>query len=221
MNLKISPVAIVPQVGRRGRIILDLSFPVYQDQDGIITIMQDSVNNTTALQAPSELVKEIGKVLLRLLHYMRDTPGGHHILFCKLDIRDGFWRLVVQEQGSFNFAYVLSQQEGEPVHIVVPLAVQMGWAESPPLFCTVTESTRDLTQHLVDTNAKLPLHPFESEMQIQHVPWQARTVTPSKLLQVYVDNFCYAATESKGRDHIPQIRRAAIHSIHSYFLSQR
>ncbi len=71
-NLKISPVAVVSQVGRRGRIILDLSFPVYQDQNGIITIMQDSVNDTTVLQAPSELVKEIGKVLLRLLHYMRD-----------------------------------------------------------------------------------------------------------------------------------------------------
>ncbi len=102
-------MAVVPQVGRCGRIILDLSFPVYQDQDGIITILQDSVNNTTALQAPSESVKEIGKVLPHLLHYMQDTPKGFHILFCKLDISDGFWRLVVQEQDSFNFAYVLPQ----------------------------------------------------------------------------------------------------------------
>ena len=93
----------------------------------------------------------------------------------------------------------------------------MGWVESPPLFCTVTESARDLTQHLVDTNAELPPHQFESEMQIEHVPRRARAVTPSKLLQVYVDDFCYAATESKDRDHIPQIRRAAIHGIHLYF----
>ena len=108
-NLKISPVAIVPQVGHHGKIILDLSFPVYQDQNGIITITQDSVNDTTILQAPSELVKEIGKVLPCLLHYMRDTPKGLHILFCKLNIRDGFWRLVVREQDSFKFAYVLPQ----------------------------------------------------------------------------------------------------------------
>jgi hypothetical protein len=66
-NLKISPVAVVPQVGRRGRIILDLSFPVYQDLDGVITITQESVNDTTVLQAPSDPVKEIGKVLPRLL----------------------------------------------------------------------------------------------------------------------------------------------------------
>jgi hypothetical protein len=87
-----------------------------------------------------------------------------------LDISDGFWRLIVREEDSFNFAYVLSQQEGEPVQIVVPLAVQMGWVESPPLFCTITESARDLTQNLVDTNVDLPPHSFEAEMNIQHVP---------------------------------------------------
>ena len=40
---------------------------------------------------------------------------------------------------------------------------------------------------------------------------------PSKLLQVYVDNFCYASTESKDGCHIPQIRCASIHGIHSLF----
>jgi hypothetical protein len=48
------------------------------------------------------------------------------------------------------------------VRIVVPLAVQMGWVESPPLFCTITESARDLIQHLVDTNIALPPHLFEA-----------------------------------------------------------
>jgi hypothetical protein len=121
-HLKISPVAVVPQVGRRGRIILDLSFPVYQDLDGVITITQESVNDTTVLQAPSVPVKEIGRVLPRLLQYMQETPVRLHILFCKLDISDGFWRLTVRPEDSFNFAYVLPQKEGEPVRIVVPSA---------------------------------------------------------------------------------------------------
>ncbi len=85
-NLKISPVAAVPQFGRCPRIILDLSFPVYQDIDGVITTTQKSVNDTTVLQAPKEAVPEIGKVLPRLLTYMRDTPAGLHILMSKLDI---------------------------------------------------------------------------------------------------------------------------------------
>ncbi len=190
---------------------------MYQELNGVITITQESMNDTTVLQAPSALVKEIGWVLPCLLHYMQDTPARLHSLFCKLDISNSFWRLIVWEEESFNFAYVLPQWEGEPVRIVVPLAVQMEWVESPPLFCTIMESAQNLTQHLVDANIDIPLHPFEAEMNIQHVPLQAHVDVPSKLLQVYVDNFCYASTESRDGCHIPRIRRASIHGNHSFF----
>ncbi len=106
-NLKVSPVALIPQVGQCGQIICDLSFPVYQDIGGVVTVTQESVNSTTVLTALVIPVKEIGKVLPRLLHYMQDTPRGVHILFCKLDISDGFWRLVIRDEDCFNFAYVL------------------------------------------------------------------------------------------------------------------
>jgi hypothetical protein len=216
-NLKISPVAVMSQVNRRGRIILDLSFPVYQAIDGVITVTQKSVNDSMVLQAPSQSVKEIGKVLPRLLQYMHDTPPGLHILFSKLDISDGFWRLTVRLADSFNFAYVLPQPDGEPIRIVVPASLQMGWVESPPLFCTVTESARDLTQHLLANKVPLPHHELEEQIKIQSVPSRAQTTTPSTLLQVYVDDFCHAATESKDGTHIPMVRRASIHGIHSLF----
>ena len=45
-NLKISPVAVVPQVGRRGRIILDLSFPIYQTDEGGVATISDKVSMT-------------------------------------------------------------------------------------------------------------------------------------------------------------------------------
>jgi hypothetical protein len=100
-NLKISPVAEVPQVGRWGQIILDLLFPVYQKINGVVTVMQKSVNESTVLKAPLEVVKEIGKVFPRLLQYMRNTPEGLDILFSKLDISIGFgawlyrWQTVI------------------------------------------------------------------------------------------------------------------------------
>jgi hypothetical protein len=80
-NIKILPVMVVPQVGRRGHIIIYLLFPVYQKVNGIVTAVQASINDTTVLNAPSTPVREIGKVLPRLLHYMRDMPAGCHILF--------------------------------------------------------------------------------------------------------------------------------------------
>jgi hypothetical protein len=109
VNLKILPVAVLPQTGCRGRIVLDLSFPVYQEVNGVVTVTQDSVNSTTVLKAPSIPVKDIGKVLPCMLQYMQDTPAGLHILFSKLDISDGFWRLIVQWFDNYNFAYVLPQ----------------------------------------------------------------------------------------------------------------
>ncbi len=210
-------MAAVPQVSRCPRIILDLSFPVYQDIDGVITATQASVNDTTALRAPKEGVREIGKVLPHLLTYMRDTPADLHILMSKLDISDEFWQLIVQDADCFNFAYVLPQREGKPCRIVVLSAVQMGWVESPSLFCAVTESTRNLAQHFVDAAVPLPSHQVESSMAIKDVPMRGRAEMPSKILQVYVDDFCYAATQSKDGAHILIIRRAAIHGIMAVF----
>jgi hypothetical protein len=139
-NLKILPVAVVPQTGHQGRIILDLSFPVYQEVDGVVTATQESVDSTAVIKSPSIPVKDIGKILPRMLQYMRDTPEGLHILFSKLDISKGFWRLIVQEYDSYNFAYVLLQEASKLCRIVIPAVVQIGWVESPSLFCTVTES---------------------------------------------------------------------------------
>jgi hypothetical protein len=93
----------------------------------------------------------------------------------------------------------------------------MGWVECPSLFCAVTESARDLAQHFVNVAVPLPPHQVESAMNIEDVPMRGRAEAPSKLLQVYVDDCCYAATESNGGEHIPIIRRAAIHGIEAVF----
>ena len=93
----------------------------------------------------------------------------------------------------------------------------MGWVESPSHFCTVTECARDLTQHLIDNDTSLPHHPIEELMKIPNVPPRERADILPKILQVYVNNFCNAATQSTDGQHLSKIRRAAIHGIHAYF----
>ncbi len=151
------------------------------------------------------------------MQYTRDRQAGLHILFRKLDISNGFWHLVVRIEDSFSFSYILPQQEAKPIQIVEPSAVQVGWVESPPLFCAVTKSAPNLTQHLVDHAVSLPPHPFEEMMKIQDVPTCARLGAPTKLLLVYVDDFCFAKTILTSKAHIPLIHWASIHSIHSFF----
>jgi hypothetical protein len=68
----------------------------------------------------------------------------------KWDIKDGFWHMDCAEGEEWNFTYVLPQKEGEPVLLVVPTSLQMGWVESPPYFCAATETARDVTMEYTD-----------------------------------------------------------------------
>jgi hypothetical protein len=81
----------------------------------------------------------------------------------------------------------------------------MGWVESPPLFCAIIELARNLTQHLVDKAVKLPPHPLKEVMKIQAVPTCTQLAVPTKLLQVYVDDSCFAMMQLTDDTHIPLI----------------
>ena len=122
-QLKVSPVAAVPQKNRRDRIILDLSFGVRLGKE----IIQQAVNaSTTSTSHPSAL-SFLGSTMPRILKFMAHAPPQHPIFFSKYDVSDGFWRMVVAAGSEWNFAYVLPQEEGNPIKLVVPSALQMGW----------------------------------------------------------------------------------------------
>jgi hypothetical protein len=70
----------------------------------------------------------------------------------KWDIKDGFWRLDAQAGDKWNFAYVLPQAPGEPLKIVVPSSLQMGWVESPPFFAQPLKQAATLTSNTVKQN---------------------------------------------------------------------
>ena len=54
-------------------------------------------------------------------------------------------------------------------------------------------------------------------MTIPNVPPRARADSHTKLLQVYVNNFCNTATQSTDGQHLAQVRQAAIHVLHAVF----
>ena len=115
----------------------------------------------------------------------------------------------------------------EAFSVGVPQKKKISWREpggGPPIsstngmgcFCAVTETARDITQHLINTNASLPAHPIEISMTIPTVPLRARTDEPNSSIQeVYMDDFVNAATQSMDKMYVPKIRRASIHGIHA------
>ena len=89
-------------------MILDLSYMFTIDG-----IPWPSVNDsTTSPNVPLHSMAQLGQVLPRLVHAIATSPEDQGPwVFMKLDIKDGFWRLMVPETDEHNFCYVLPQED--------------------------------------------------------------------------------------------------------------
>jgi hypothetical protein len=172
---------------------------------------------------------------------MASTPANKTILFSKIDLSDGFWRMIVQKDQRWNFCYGMPDLSGTKLRIVVPSALQMGWKEPPPYLCAATEYGRDLIQWLVDTNAQFLPHPFKqfllpanlqttgdgSSMQIEKsLANDAITVDQGDhtihdegayIIKVYVDDYILGVIKDINCTLVGCVARAALFGIHSIF----
>ena len=90
-KLKISPVAMIPHKSKPFCCILDLSFSLLHKGK---TYM--SVNASTVPKALRQSMTQLGRTIHRLIHTMaQHYSPAHPFMFTKLDIKDGFWRLAV------------------------------------------------------------------------------------------------------------------------------
>ena len=216
-QLKISPVAVIPQANRRDRIILDLSFPVRVGTE----ILQQAVNATTITQSEPRSLAHFGTAMQRILAFMAHAPAEYPIYFSKYDISDGFWRMVVAKGEEWNFAYVLPQPAGNPIRLVVPSALQMGWKESPAYFCAASETARDVAADFAGFNgrlAHLPPHHLErfitrpTSPSIPQPAWDRPT--PWAAIEVFVDDFIAMQQDVTRMAHTT---RSILHGIEQVF----
>ena len=64
-----------------------------------------------------------------MIHVFAHADEDMKVFMAKWDIKDGFWRLNCALGEEWNFAYVLPQEKGEYVRLVVPTSLHMGWIE--------------------------------------------------------------------------------------------
>ena len=106
---------------------------------------------------------------------------------------------MAKEGEEWNFAYVLSNHPGEPIEVVVPAALQMGWALSPPFFCAAPETARDVGEQLVhEPVGTLPEHPLEAmkmpkALQLPRIGKAKDGAAFLHMLEVFVDDFVQLA----------------------------
>ena len=220
-SLKISPVAMIPHKSRLYRCILDLSFNIIYNN-----VRTTNVNSSTTKLAPQKSMANLGSVLERFIYLM--AQNAHLQLpfaFCKIDIKDGFWRMVVSDNDSWNFSYTIPCEKDTPIddiEIVVPTSLQMGWTESPPYFSSATETTRDVIDWLRTSPTSLPQHPLEHHICNHSLhntnlgsSVGAQHGTTDKI-EVYVDDFIIA-TNNLQHNHLQHLARSALHGVHSIF----
>ena len=214
-NLKLSPVAMIPHKSKPFRCILDLSFKLKHKGK-----CYPSVNENTNPMSKQQSMAQLGSVLKRIICQMaRHYDPNHPFQFAKLDIKDGFWRMAVSDTDAWNFCYVLPTLDKnitlDDVEIVVPNSLQMGWCESPPFFCSGSETARDIiaTIHHQD----LPPHYLEGHM-LEGCDAAAGNdpVNPLTLIEVYVDDFI-GVTNDIQFTALKHLSRAMLHGIHSIF----
>jgi hypothetical protein len=107
----------------------------------------ESVNDSSDKSlAKQEATFELGNVIPQIIWTMalsKDTTTP--FMFSKVNLKDGYWRMAVNKADTWNFAYVLlGAGPHDPIQLVIPNALQMGWSESPPFFSAATETARDI-----------------------------------------------------------------------------
>ena len=170
-NMKLSPMAVIPQKGRRGRIILDFYFPVYQSgvKRGANPI-KARVNEKTERLKQDAPVKEIGNVFRRILHFIDSLAEGDVLILAKIDLLYGFWWMIVEEEAKWKFSYVILDPPGTPPCLVVTSALQIGWLVIPAYFCATTETGQDLTNQTAEQKVLLPVHSPEGCIRLTNIP---------------------------------------------------
>ena len=211
-RLRLSPLGVVPQRDRRPRIINDLTF--------------SGVNNETVRAGPA-VSMQFGRALLRLLYQVRHAnPAFGPVYAMKVDVADGFYRVNLNPDQALSLACLLPKAPTEPQLVAVPLALPMGWVESPPYFCAVTETIADLTNSRLPRN-QVPGHRLEHEAirpspatgeraatrppPVTFRPSQRMRTTPVGSVDVFVDDFLGLAQGSADRRR--HITRTLLHTI--------
>jgi hypothetical protein len=147
-NLRISPIDVVPQRDRRSRTIIDYSFY--------------NVNEDTAPIAPREPM-QFGRALHRILRSLLEgNPIFGHVYLCKVDIADGFYRVWLLPSDIPKLGVAFPKADGEEQLIGFPLALPMGWVNSPHYFCAATETVADTANTKLRHQTSYPIYRLDA-----------------------------------------------------------
>lgn len=221
-GLRLSPIGVVPQTNRRHRPIVDYTFY--------------GLNDATQPNTPDSM--QFGRALERLIRrILLANPRKGKIHLIKVDLADGFYRVWLRPSDAVKLGVVFPNLPQEPPLVAIPIVLPMGWKNSPPLFCTATETIADVANQRILKHDWGPSHRLTQDANSQPPPkppplvydLSAAVPTPTtrdphlatsrrrKLaaVEVYMDDFI-AAAQGRPAD-LQRIRDTLLHTVDDVF----
>ena len=211
-NLRISPIGVVPQHERRPRTIVDYSFPKVKN-----------VNNATVPLFFRESM-QFGRALRRVLRLIaRADPRHGPVHLSKTDIADGFYNIHLAASDIAALGVAIPPGPDGELLVAFPLALPMGWVNSPPLFCAATETIADLVNDATyDPSSAARKNPQEGPAETGSAYSRTSAYTspgyrrpPVQSTDVYMDDFIQVMQGSRRR--LQAYRRRLFNAIHDVF----
>ena len=112
-------------------------------------------------------LKELGHILPCLIYAVVTAPNNQGpLLFSKLDIKNGYWQMVINPSDEWNFTNMLPKVSlDESMQLVVPSCLQMGWCKSTSYFCAASKTACNISEMLaLEPVSSLPAHPLEHHL---------------------------------------------------------
>jgi hypothetical protein len=222
-NVRLTPFGMLPQRDQRPITIYDYYFFL--------------VNLDTIPLAPVESM-QFGRALWRILSTVHQAdPRLGPIFLSKVDIADGFYRILVNANNVPKLGMVVPTKASEPQVVAFPLVLPMSWMQSPPLFTATNETVVNMANQALQASAHagphrldivsgslaampefapssssaLPTLPLPSKAP----PPRGRPRPPVKSWDVYVGDFmCMAQGTCQDRRHV---KRVLLHTLDKIF----
>ncbi|GFH55146.1 hypothetical protein CTEN210_11622 [Chaetoceros tenuissimus] len=187
-NLRLSPPGVVPQRERRPRWIVDYSF--YNINEDTLPLVLDSMQFGHALD---RILREI----------LLSNPNHGPVQLMKVDLSDGFYRLCLNIDDIPKLGVTFPSATHNNL-VAFPLVLPMGWKNSPPAFCTATETIADLANRSLQAGSPSAAHPLSKHAAPMDGPISPPTATATALQPPFVS--ATTLNSSLSQTDIPTVR---------------
>jgi hypothetical protein len=153
---------------------------------------------------------------------MFDTDCTWEIIWQKIDLSNGFWRMIISTGAEHNFAFQMPTQTTD-MDTHGPIIPTNGVENCPTYFCVAMQTTRELVRCVlvltIDTGIT---EPHQHEYHCQQSP-PAQPKPEWHMSVVFIDDFCNRIASPLNRPwkgpEQEWVARANLHGIHGIFPS--